>query len=164
MAQQPSNGPYAGMPQGIGVPYNPQMPMYSPNAGHAYPQHVPPPPQPHSGYPSPSRGAPMMMHQGSQQGHPPQPIMFMNSGQHGQPVYGPQQPGHIRSGYPQHQQSHFNSSPHQTHHYPHNQHRAQNHNHYNQMPHMHHPHMQPQGPPQNAPSGPHPPETVDEVK
>ncbi|EGC41258.1 PAB1 binding protein [Histoplasma capsulatum var. duboisii H88] len=167
MAQQPSNGPYAGMPQGIGVPYNPQMPMYSPNAGHAYPQHVPPPPQPHSGYPSPSRGAPMMMHQGSQQGHPPQPIMFMNSGQHGQPVYGPQQPGHmppVRSGYPQHQQSHFNSSPHQTHHYPHNQHRAQNHNHYNQMPHMHHPHMQPQGPPQNAPSGPHPPETVDEVK
>ncbi|OJD11732.1 hypothetical protein AJ78_07554 [Emergomyces pasteurianus Ep9510] len=168
MVQQPSNGPYAGMPQGMGVPYNPQMPMYSPNAGHAYPQHVPPPPQPHSGYPSPSRGAPMMMHQGSQQGHPPQPIMFMNSGQHGQPIYAPQQPGHmppVRSGYPHHQQSHFNTSPHQTHHYPHHQHRAQNNNnHYNQMPHMHHPHMQPQGPPQNAPSGPHPPEAVDEVK
>ncbi|OJD26208.1 hypothetical protein ACJ73_02417 [Blastomyces percursus] len=167
MVQQPSNGPYAGMPQGMGVPYNPQMPMYSPNAGHAYPQHVPPPAQPHSGYPSPSRGAPMMIHQGSQQGHPPQPIMFMNSSQHGQPVYAPQQPGHIppvRAGYPQHQQSHFNTSPHQTHHYPHHQHRAQNNNHYNQMPHMHHPHMAPQGPPQNAPSGPHPPEVVDEVK
>ncbi|EEQ88081.2 PAB1 binding protein [Blastomyces dermatitidis ER-3] len=171
MVQQPSNGPYAGMPQGMGVPYNPQMPMYSPNAGHAYPQHVPPPPQPHSGYPSPSRGAPMMMHQGSQQGsqqgHPPQPIMFMNSSQHGQPVYAPQQPGYIppvRAGYPQHQQSHFNTSPHQTHHYPHHQHRAQNNTHYNQMPHMHHPHMAPQGPPQNAPAGPHPPEAVDEVK
>ncbi|PGH12073.1 hypothetical protein AJ79_04472 [Helicocarpus griseus UAMH5409] len=164
MVQQPSSGPYPGMPQGMGVPYNPQVPMYSPNAGHAYPQHVPPPPQPHSGYPSPSRGAPMMMHQGSQQGHPP--VMFMNSGQHGQPVYAPQQPAHmppVRSGYPQHQQSHFNTSPHQTHHYPHHQHRAQN-NHYNQVPHMPHPHMQQQGPPQTAPSAPHPPEAVDEVK
>ncbi|KAK2800097.1 hypothetical protein FQN51_006336 [Onygenales sp. PD_10] len=163
MVQQPSSGPFVGMPQGMAVPYNAQMSMYSPNAGHAYPQHAPPPPQPHSGYPSPSRGAPMMMHQGSQQGHPPQPVMFMNPGQHGQPVYAPQQPGHSRAGYPQHQQAHFNTSPHQAHHYPHHQHRAQS-NHYNQMPQMPPPHMQQQGPPPNAPSGPHPAEAVDEVK
>lgn len=92
MMQQPSNGPYMGVPQGMS-PYNPQMPMYSPSPGHAYPQHAPPP-QPHSGYPSPSRGAPMMMHQNSQSGQPPQGMMFMPSGQPGQPGYGAQQPGH----------------------------------------------------------------------
>ncbi|THD00006.1 hypothetical protein EYZ11_000458 [Aspergillus tanneri] len=91
MVQQPSNGPYIGVPQGM-APYNPQMQMYSPNPGHSYPQHAPP--QPHSGYPSPSRGAPMMMHQNSQPGQPPQPVMFMSPGQHGQPVYPGQQPGH----------------------------------------------------------------------
>lgn len=89
MVQQPSNGPYMGVPQGM-TPYNAQMPMYSPNPGHAYPQHAPAP-QPHSGYPSPSRGAPMMMHQNSQSGQP-QPIMFMP----GQPGY-PQQSGHSES-------------------------------------------------------------------
>lgn len=91
MVQQPSSGPYMGVPQGMNGHYNPQM--YSPNPSYAYPQHTVPP-QPHSGYPSPSRGAPMMMHQGSQPGQPPQPVMFMNSGQQGQPVYAPQQPGH----------------------------------------------------------------------
>ncbi|GMF69071.1 unnamed protein product [Aspergillus oryzae] len=91
MVQQPSSGPYMGVPQGM-APYTPQMQMYSPNPGHAYPQHAPP--QPHSGFPSPSRGAPMMMHQNSQQGQPPQPVMFMSPGQHGQPVYAAQQPGH----------------------------------------------------------------------
>ncbi|PWY81855.1 PAB1 binding protein [Aspergillus heteromorphus CBS 117.55] len=92
MVQQPSSGPYMGVPQGV-APYTPQMQMYSPNPSHAYPQHAPPP-QPHSGYPSPSRGAPMMMHQNSQPGQPPQPVMFMSPGQHGQPVYPAQQPGH----------------------------------------------------------------------
>ncbi|KAJ5333692.1 SM domain found in ataxin-2 [Penicillium brevicompactum] len=86
MAQQHSNGPYMAVPQGM-TPYNAQMPMYSPSPGHAYP-HVPAP-QPHSGYPSPSRGAPMMMHQNSQSGQPP---MFMP----GQPGY-PQQSGHMVS-------------------------------------------------------------------
>ena len=86
MVQQQSNGPYMGMPQGM--PYNPQMQMYSPSPGHAYPQHAPA--QPHSGYPSPSRGAPMMMHQNSQPGQPPQGMMFIP----GQPGYGGQQPGH----------------------------------------------------------------------
>lgn len=94
MVQQPSSGPYMGVPQGMGAPYNPQMQMYSPSPTHAYPQHTGPPPQPHSGYPSPSRGAPMMMHQGSQPGQPPQPVMYMNPGQHGQPMYTPQQQGH----------------------------------------------------------------------
>lgn len=96
MVQQPSAGPYMGMPQGM-APYTPQMQMYSPSPGHAYPQHAAPPPQPHSGYPSPSRGAPMMMHQGSQPGQPPQPVMFMAPGQHGQPVYAAQQPGHSKN-------------------------------------------------------------------
>lgn len=77
MAHQQSNGPYMGMPPG--APYNPQMPMYSPSPSHVYP-HMPA--QPNSGYPSPSRGAPVMMHQGSQQGHHPQPMMYMNPGQH----------------------------------------------------------------------------------
>lgn len=90
MVQQPSSGPYMGVPQGM-TPYTPQMQMYSPNPGHAYPQHAPP--QPHSGYPSPSRGPAMMMHQNSQPGQPPQPVMFMSPGQHGQPVYPGQQPG-----------------------------------------------------------------------
>lgn len=93
MVQQPSNGPYMGVPQGMTGQYNPHMQMYSPNPAYAYPQPGGPPPQPHSGYPSPSRGAPMMMHQGSQPGQPPQPVMFMNPGQHGQPMYAPQQPG-----------------------------------------------------------------------
>lgn len=95
MVQQPSNGPYMGGPQGMNGHYNPQMQMYSPNPSYVYPQHggPPPPPQPHSGYPSPSRGAPMMMHQGSQSGQGPQSVMYMNQGQQGQPGYGPQQPG-----------------------------------------------------------------------
>jgi hypothetical protein len=99
MVQQPSSGPYMGMPQGMGAPYNPQMQMYSPSPAHAYPQHAGPPPQPHSGYPSPSRGAPMMIHQGSQPGQPPQPVMYMNPGQHGQPMYTPQQ-GHGKFMFP----------------------------------------------------------------
>lgn len=86
MVQQPSGGPYMGVPQAM-PPYTPQMQMYSPSPAHAYPV----PPQPHSGYPSPSRGAPMMMHQNSQSGQPPQGVMFMPPSQHG---YAAQQPGH----------------------------------------------------------------------
>ncbi|KAL5358345.1 hypothetical protein BJX96DRAFT_39782 [Aspergillus floccosus] len=93
MVQHPSSGSYMGVPQGM-APYTPQMQMYSPNPGHAYPQ--PAPPQPHSGYPSPSRGAPMMMHQNSQPVPP------------------------VRGNY---QQPHFQSSPHQVH-YPPHQHRT----------------------------------------
>lgn len=90
MVQQPSNGPYMGAPQGM-APYTPQMQMYSPSPSHAYPQHAAPP-QPHSGFPSPSRGAPMMMHQNSQSGQH-QPMFFMSPGQ---PGYGGQQPPHSK--------------------------------------------------------------------
>lgn len=160
MVQQPSSGPYMGGPQGM-TPYAPQMQMYSPNPGHAYPQHAPPP-QPHSGYPSPSRGAPMMMHQNSQPGQLPQPVMFMSPGQHGQPVYAAQQPGHmppVRGNYPQ-QQPHFQSSPHQSHHYPPHQHRAPSSG-FNQMPQM--PPQMPSQPP-SAVSSNSQPEATDEVK
>ncbi|KAI9760308.1 MAG: Bud site selection protein 6 [Chaenotheca gracillima] len=120
MAHTPSNGPYMGIPQ---VPYNPQMQMYSPGQGHAFPQHgAPPPPPPGSnGYPSPGRGAPPMMHQGSQQGHSQQMMMYaVSPGQHHQQAYAQHQnnQGHLRGGY-QPQQQHFGSSPHQPHHMQH---------------------------------------------
>jgi hypothetical protein len=177
MMQQASNGPFMGVPQGM-APYNPQMQMYSPSPAHAYPQHAPP--QPHSGYPSPSRGAPMMMHQNSQSGQPPQPMMFM-PGQPGQPGYGNQQPGHSKSlmdhtflstadrlesvppgrgGYSQ-QQPQFSSSPHQGHHFPPNQHRTPS-NSYNQVPQM--PPQGPSGTPANAGSSSHSAEPTDEGK
>jgi hypothetical protein len=75
MTNQPSNGPY--MIQG-----NPQMQMYSPAPGPAYPQypgHMSGPGA--NGFPSPRPGAPMMSHQGSQQGHHQQPpMMYMQPG------------------------------------------------------------------------------------
>jgi LsmAD domain len=112
MAHQLSNGPYMGLPQ---QQYQ-HMPMYSPSPAQAYPQHAAS--QPHSGYPSPSRAAPMMMHQGSQQGH--------HAGQHvygmpGQPAqmgysqYG--QPSQMRGGYPG-QHTPYGTSPGQAYHYP----------------------------------------------
>ncbi|KAJ5802426.1 uncharacterized protein N7503_004876 [Penicillium pulvis] len=155
MVQQPSNGPYMGVPQGMS-PYTPQMQMYSPSPGHAYPQHAPP--QPHSGYPSPSRGAPMMMHQNSQSGQPPQQMMFMSPGQ---PGYGGQQPGHApgRGGYPQ--QPHFSSSPHQAHHFPPNQHRAPSNN-FNQVPQI--PPQMASNTPATSGSGTHSAEATDEGK
>jgi hypothetical protein len=76
--------------------------MYPPNQGHFMPQqNGHPPPMPGvNGYPSPGRGgAPMMMSQGSQQGHQAQPPMYaMNPGMSPSPQYGnpaqmyPQQP------------------------------------------------------------------------
>lgn len=81
MTQQHSNGSYMAVPQGM-TQYNGQMPMYSPSPGHVYP-HAPAH-QPHSGFPSPSRGAPMMMHQNSQSGQPP---MFMP--QHSESYFSP---------------------------------------------------------------------------
>lgn len=83
----------AGYPQQMGMPFQPQgMPMY-PNSGPH--QMYGSPGQAPSGYPSPGRGAPMMVHQGSQQGQ--QPIyMPQQPGQYGQPVYA-QQPTHSKS-------------------------------------------------------------------
>jgi len=93
MVQQHSNGSFMSMPQAMAVPFNPQMQMYSPGQGHAIPQYGDPP-QPPSNYPSPGRGAPLMIHQGSQQGQHPQQVMFMSPGHHGQPMYAQQQPAH----------------------------------------------------------------------
>jgi hypothetical protein len=75
MTNQPSNGPYMGMPT------NPQVQMYSPAPGPAYPHYANqmggPPAA--NGYPSPRPGAPMMHHQGSQQGHQ-QHMVYMPQG------------------------------------------------------------------------------------
>ncbi|KAM5355588.1 hypothetical protein ACJ41O_002234 [Fusarium nematophilum] len=101
-------------PQGM-VP-NPQM-MYP--SGH--PQFMPPSgPQPVpgvNGYPSPGRpAAPMMAHQGSQQG---QPIYGMSPNvQYNQPVFNPgQQGGPMRGGYGSPGPQHFGTSPSQAHQY-----------------------------------------------
>ncbi|RMZ86764.1 hypothetical protein DV736_g6008, partial [Chaetothyriales sp. CBS 134916] len=76
MVPQQPNGFMPGPQQ-----YNPQMPMYSPNPSHVYPQA--------NGYGSPGR-APMMMQQGSQQSHHPgQPMMYTLS--QGGPIGYPQQ-------------------------------------------------------------------------
>ena len=92
MTHSPSGGHMAaGIPQGVGAPYGQPMPVYSPNPVHAY-MHPggPPPPQPgSSGYPSPGRAAPMMIHQGSQPGQPPHQMMMfgMSPGPQSQHLY-----------------------------------------------------------------------------
>jgi len=108
MTNQPSNGPYMQMPG------NPQMPMYSPAPGPAYPQypgHMPGPPGT-NGFPSPRPGAQMMSHQGSQQGHHQQPpMMYMQPGAPGPQMY-PMQPGSMtpmRGPYAQLHQGHYGS-------------------------------------------------------
>ncbi|KIX95372.1 uncharacterized protein Z520_08889 [Fonsecaea multimorphosa CBS 102226] len=102
MVQQPSNGPYMAVPQH----FNPQMQMYSPNPSQAYPQQ-------NGGYASPGRMAPMMMQQGSQQGHPPAPsMMFSVSNQGAAPMaYPQQQMGMHRGSYGGGHQ--YGSTPHQ---------------------------------------------------
>ncbi|KAI9643794.1 poly(A)-binding protein binding protein [Ciborinia camelliae] len=80
MIPNPAGGfmPPQGMAPGPQMMYPPgaQGQFMPPNNGH-------PPAMPNGGYPSPGRGAPMMMNQGSQQGHP-QPIYGMSPG----PQYG----------------------------------------------------------------------------
>lgn len=121
MANQPSNGPFMQMPG------NPQMPMYSPAPGPAYPQysgHMPGPPGA-NGFPSPRPGAQMMSHQGSQGGHHQQPpMMYMQPGAPGPQMY-PMQPGSMtpmRGPYAQLHQGHY-GSPQQHHQFP-QQHRG----------------------------------------
>ncbi|TGO31487.1 hypothetical protein BHYA_0655g00010 [Botrytis hyacinthi] len=72
-------------PQTMGP--GPQM-MYPPTQGQFMPpNNGHPPAMPNGGYPSPGRGAPMMMNQGSQQGHP-QPMYGMSPvPQYGTPVF-----------------------------------------------------------------------------
>jgi hypothetical protein len=78
MQQNPSNGPFMGMPG------QPQMQMY-PQPG--YPQHPGYIPPGANGFPSPRPGAPMMSHQGSQQGHQQPPMMYMQPGAQGPQMY-----------------------------------------------------------------------------
>ncbi|KAI9796878.1 MAG: hypothetical protein M1833_005927 [Piccolia ochrophora] len=144
MAHMPSNGPFMGMPQGMPTHFQQPMAMYSPNHVQAYPQHggPPPPPPGSSGYPSPGRGAPMMMHQGSHQGQAQHPVMMygMSPGQHHQPLYAPQPPNQVsnmRGGYAAPHQHQYMGSPHQGHHVPHHQHRSGPGNNYGQPPHGH---------------------------
>lgn len=90
MTNQPSNGPYMGMPT------NPQMQIYpgAPGAGFTqYPGQMPQGPGA-NGYPnSPRVGAPMMAHQGSQQGHQQQQMMYMQHGAQGPPMFAQVPPG-----------------------------------------------------------------------
>ena len=83
MTNQPSNGPYM-------MPNNPQMQMYSPGPGNVYPQYqgqMPTGPGA-NGFPSPRPGgAPLMNPQGSQQGHQPQPMMYMQHGPQVPPIF-----------------------------------------------------------------------------
>lgn len=126
MVQQNSQGGYVG-PQGMAVPH---MPMYAPGPMTSYNG----PSQPPSGYPSPSRAAPMMVHQGSFQGQ--NPPMHAGGGQYPQPFYASQPPAHSESfcrngiivanlvqvtpmrGYPSPQPQPFGHSPQQQYHYP----------------------------------------------
>ncbi|KAK2047375.1 LsmAD domain-containing protein [Colletotrichum somersetense] len=158
MPQQPGGPMGAPMmpqfmnPQGM-VPAPGQMPMYAGN--HA--QFMPPngaPPQPipgANGYPSPGRpSAPMMVHQGSQQG---QPVYGMSPNvQYQQPAFTPQQPGgqvgNVR-GYNSPGPQHFGTSPSQMHQYG-AQHRSGSNN-YGAKPFANHGQHQA---PQQAPSVP----------
>ena len=91
MVNQQSSGPY------VNVQMAPQMQIYSPVPGQIYPQPSGPMhPQPGiNGYPSPRQPAPIMAHTGSQQGHPPQQMIYMQPGHGptmlGQPPTGPSQ-------------------------------------------------------------------------
>lgn len=79
MQQNPSNGPFMGMPG------QPQMQMYAQAPG--YPQHPGYIPPGANGFPSPRPGAPMMSHQGSQQGHQQPPMVYMQPGAQGPQMY-----------------------------------------------------------------------------
>ncbi|KAH6960680.1 hypothetical protein HG530_004348 [Fusarium avenaceum] len=101
-------------PQGM-VP-GPQM-MYPGNHPGFMPPSAPQPVPSVNGYPSPGRpAAPMMAHQGSQQG---QPMYGMSPNvQYNQPVFNQgQQGGPMRGGYGSPGPQHFGTSPHQGHQY-----------------------------------------------
>ena len=172
MQQQPSNGPFMGMPA------QPQMQMYAQAPGYPqYPGHMPPGA---NGFPSPRPGAPMMSHQGSQQGHQQPPVMYMQPGAQGPQMY--QMPpvsskcldtlccftantnavAPMRGPFPQPHQPQYGSSPHQQHQFPHQVHRGTPSASYAQpMMHQHSQHQH-QGPP-TGPSN-HAAENTDEPK
>lgn len=162
MTNQPSGGPFMGMPT------NPQMQMYSPAPGPVYP-HYPgqmPAPPGANGFPSPRPGgAQMMSHQGSQQGHQPQQIIYMQHNGQGPHIFtqmpaGPMTP--MRAPYPQGHQPHY-GSPHQHHPFPQQQpHRGTPSASFSQ-PMMQQHSMPPQGPPPTGPAA-HGLEGGEEVK
>ncbi|KAK8087321.1 hypothetical protein PG994_002295 [Apiospora phragmitis] len=157
--QMPMGGPM--MPQFMapqGMP-GPQMQMYP--SGQFMPPgvSVPQPMPGANGYPSPGRpaAAPMMVHQGSQQG---QPIYGMSPGmQYQQPVY-PQQPGQMNNmrGYSNPSPQQFGTSPSQMHQYTPQQHRNGNNYKNYQGPNQHQgpqgSHAVPTGPQGRAADGP----------
>ncbi|KAL8859539.1 MAG: hypothetical protein Q9178_003938 [Gyalolechia marmorata] len=145
MVQQSSQGGYMGPPHGMPVPFNPQMPMYPPGQPAGYNG----PPQPNN-FPSPSRGAPMMMHQGSHQGQHSQ--IFMNPGQYGQPIYAQQPPPNMMPmrGYGS-PQPHYSQSPQPQYHHPHQPSRAPSSSYGVQPPQGPHQHVPVQQPPPTAP-------------
>ncbi|KAF2117516.1 hypothetical protein BDV96DRAFT_489185 [Lophiotrema nucula] len=161
MTNQPSNGPFMGMPP------NPQMHMYSPAPPNAYPQypgHMAGAPS-NSGFPSPRPGAaPMMSHQGSQQGHQPQMVYVQQQQSQMQPMFTNIPPGSMTQMRGQHPQPHqqYYGSPHQHHQFPQAQaHRGTPSGSYSQ-PVMQQHSLQPQVPP----TGPanHGPEGNEDVK
>jgi hypothetical protein len=179
MTSQTSAGPYMGMPQ------IPQMHMYSPAPAPAYPhypQQMTAPPGA-NGFPnSPRPGAPMMSHQGSQQGPQQQHIVYMQPNGQVPQMFAqmPQGPSKLniheddslflildftvapmRGPYPQPHQPHY-GSPHQHNQYPQQPHRGTPSASYSQ-PMMQQHSIPPQGP---APTGPaaHGPEGGEEVK
>ncbi|ORX95503.1 hypothetical protein BCR34DRAFT_194889 [Clohesyomyces aquaticus] len=152
MTNQPSNGPFMGMPA------NPQMPMYSPAPGPAYP-HYPgggmPAPPGSNGFPSPRPGgAPLMSHQGSQQGQQPQQIVYMQHGGQGPPMFAQMPQGQMQPmrgpPYPQQPHQPQYGSPHQHPQFPH-AHRGTPSGNYSQ-PSMG-PQMPPTGPANHGPDG-----------
>ena len=90
MVQQQSNGGLMGLQQPMQIPFNPQMAIYP----GGIPQPYGMPAQPANGFPSPGRGAPMMVPQGSQHGH--HPHFYMTPGQYPQPIYAQQAPAHSK--------------------------------------------------------------------
>lgn len=123
MVQQQSSGPYMGMQNQMGMVFP------SPRAAHVYPQQQ-------NGYPSPGPMAPVMMHQGSQQGYGNQNMMYPN-----QAMYG----GHPQMGRGYGGNTPYGSSPHQPHHLAQ---RAMSSGYGQKIPQI------PSGPPANAPQQP----------
>ena len=90
MVQQPSNGGLMGLQQPMQLPFNPQMTIYP--GGNPQPYGMPS--QSSNGFPSPGRGAPMMIPQSSQQGH--HQSLYMAPSQYAQPMYAQQPPAHSK--------------------------------------------------------------------
>ncbi|KAI4224673.1 MAG: hypothetical protein L6R36_004481 [Xanthoria steineri] len=145
MVQQSSQGGYMGPPHGMPVPFNPQLHMYPPGQ----PAGFNGPTQP-SNFPSPGRGAPMMMHQGSHQGQQHSQI-FVNAGQYGQPIYAQQPPPNMMPvrGYGS-PQPHYSQSPQPQYHHPHQPSRAPSSSYGTQPPQGPHQHVPIQQPPPTA--------------